>query len=47
MICPKCNIDITSMENLTKPKRFKFICKCGNDVSRLKAEQLIEVIRDS
>jgi len=40
MKCPNCKIDIKTMVNLTTPKKFQYICKCGEDVSKIKLEQL-------
>ena len=40
MICPKCKRDVTTMENLIKPYKCKWICKCGEDVTKIKLKQL-------
>jgi len=43
--CPKCKINISTMENLHKNSKFKWICNCGKDVSIIKLNQLFAEIK--
>jgi hypothetical protein len=45
--CPKCRRDISTMENLIKPNKFKWTCKCGKDVTKQKLNQLLDVLADN
>jgi len=40
--CNRCKIDISTMKNLTKPRKYRWVCKCGKDVSKIKFKQLAD-----
>ncbi len=43
--CPKCKRNITTMKNLRKPRKYTWTCKCGENVTMLKLEQLSTLIQ--
>jgi hypothetical protein len=44
LVCPKCKVEIKSMKHLTKPFKFRWICECGENVSKQKLTQLANMI---
>ena len=42
--CPHCRSSIKSSWNVTR-KGMRYTCKCGNDVTRLKLEQLVAHVK--
>ena len=46
IICPKCKQNIKTMKNLKKIG-CTYICKCGENVTKLKLNQLIDMIKNS
>ena len=45
--CPKCNRDITTMKPNVKKVAMKYFCKCGNNVTEQKLNQLLDKIKES
>jgi len=45
VVCPECGTNITTMKYLKK-KGMKWFCRCGNDVTRKKINQLINRIKE-